>query len=93
MARLITCVCGRRFHGGHSKANVQCRKCGRWWSSEELSSAGALIHVLFGGEIARTKFKRGDRKVSRIHNHRRKQTNIKRPARNTVGSVLRWFFG
>jgi hypothetical protein len=92
MARLVTCVCGRRFHIGHSTANVQCRKCGRWWSGEELSPLGAAIRVLLGGEVAGTKPKRGDRRPSRQHNHRRRQTDRKRPPSNPVGSVLRWLF-
>jgi hypothetical protein len=93
MARQVTCVCGRQFHIGHCTANVQCRRCGRWWSGKELSTVGAVFHVLLGGEIAKTKPKKGDRKQSTQLDHRKRQTNRKRPPSNPVGSVLRWFFG
>ena len=46
MARLVTCVCGRRFHIGHGDANVQCRKCGRWWSGHELSGIETALTVV-----------------------------------------------
>jgi hypothetical protein len=92
MARQVTCVCGRRFHIGHSQAEVQCRNCGRWWSGRELSGLEAVVTVLSGGEIAGTKHRKGDRKQSRENSHRRKQTDRKRPPRNPVGSVLRWLF-
>ncbi len=92
MARQVTCVCGRRFHIGHSRANVQCRNCGRWWSGSELSPLGAVATVLFGGEIAGAKKQKGDRKASRDNSHKKKQSNRNRPASNPVGSVLRWFF-
>lgn len=93
MARQVTCVCGRRFHIGHSQANVQCRKCGRWWSGTELSLLGAVATVLLGGEIAGNQKKKGERKASQNNSHMKKQTNRKRPASNPVGSLLRWFFG
>lgn len=93
MARQVSCVCGRRFHIGHSQANVQCRQCGRWWSGTELSPLGAVATLLFGGEIAGTKNKNGVRKTSRNYSHKTTQTNRKRPASNPAGSVLRWFFG
>ncbi|MCA9036305.1 MAG: hypothetical protein KDA91_14315 [Planctomycetaceae bacterium] len=92
MARKVTCVCGRSFHIGHSDANVQCRKCGRWWSGTELSALGAAATVLLGGEIAGAQKKTGNRKASRSNSHKKKQTNRKRPPSNPVGSVIRWFF-
>jgi len=93
MARQVTCICGRRFHIGHGKAGVQCRKCGRWWSGEELSPIGVVATVLRGGELARTKKVKGNRKQSQAISHRGKQTNRRRPPLNPIGSVLRWILG
>lgn len=93
MAREVNCVCGRRFHIGHSNANVQCRKCGRWWSGRELSTFEAVATIALGGEIVRAEHRKGNRKPSRQNSHRVKQTNRSRPASNPIGSVLRWLLG
>jgi len=92
MARQVTCVCGRRFHIGHRVEAVQCRKCGRWWSGRELGTLGAVATLLLGGEVAGTRRRNGDRQRSDERPHRGKQTNRRRPARNPVGSLLRWMF-
>ncbi len=92
MARQVSCVCGHEFHIGHSKANVQCRRCGRWWRGEELGAFEAAATVLFGGEIAPTNHRKGDRKKSRKNPHTNRQTNRSRPPNDPLGSAIRWFF-
>ena len=93
MARQITCVCGRRFHIGHSEDNVQCRKCGRWYAGHELSFVQTVVYTALGGEVARSRTRKVERKPSSGASHRGKQTDRQRPANNPVGSVMRWFFG
>ena len=93
MARQVTCVCGRRFHIGHSAAEVQCRSCGRTYSGEELGGFELAARVFLGGEIARTERRTGDRKTSRVNPHTNKQTNRQRPPNDPLGSAIRWFFG
>ncbi len=73
MARLVTCVCGRRFHIGDGNANVQCRKCGRWWSGREAGILGSILTVLLGGDLARTTHKRGSYVPRSKNSCRRKQ--------------------
>lgn len=90
IARQVNCVCGRRFHIGHRKSNVQCRGCGRWWSGRELSGLEAAVTVLCGGEIAGTRKKKGKRTNS-SRSHKGRQTNRRRPAASPLGSVLRYF--
>lgn len=91
MARQVNCVCGRKFHIGHSHANIQCRKCGRWYSGREASGMEAFTTVLFGGEIARTEAKKGKRRRA-SRSHKGRQTKRRRPAPSPVASVLRYFF-
>lgn len=93
MARQVTCVCGRSFHIGHGEAEVQCRKCGRFWSGEELGVFDMAATILLGGEIARADHKKGDRKTSPQNPHTNKQTNRQRPQSDPLGSAIRWFFG
>lgn len=93
MARQVTCVCGRKFHIGHSEAEVQCRGCGRTFSGVELGSFELAARVLLGGEIARTGHRNGDRKTSRKSPHTNKQTDRRCPPNDPIGSVIRWFFG
>ena len=93
MARLITCVCGRRFHIGHSNAEIQCRNCGRSWSGRNLGTFEAALKVLGGGEIARANRKKGSHNPSSRNSCRKRQTNRDRPRPNPVGAVLRFFLG
>lgn len=93
MARLVTCVCGRRFHIGHGKAGIQCRGCGRWWSGQEIGIFEGVFVLLTGGEIAGTKTKKGDRPASRDNNCRQRQTGKRRPAANPIVSFFRWMTG
>lgn len=89
MARQVTCVCGRKFHIGHSEAEVQGRECGRTYSGVELGSVELAARVLLGGEIARTGQTMGDRKTSRRNPHTNKQTDRRRPPNDPIGSIIR----
>jgi hypothetical protein len=93
MARRVACVCGNCFHIGHGSGNVQCRRCGRWWSGQEMSLLGAVLQLIRGGEVA------GAKKVPSTGKPRKgltcygKQTSKQQPKKSPVRAALRWLFG
>lgn len=93
MAREVNCVCGRRFHIGQRASKVQCRKCGRWWSCERMTTFDIVATVLTGGELAGTRQKAGTRKRSSAKPCTKKQTNRRRPPNNPIGALFRLFLG
>jgi len=92
MAKLVTCVCGRKFYVSEGKES-QCRNCGRWWSGREIGNFEAIVCLMCGGEVAKTQKRKGKRKRSRYNSSRGKQTNKRRPPNNPVGAAWRLFFG
>jgi hypothetical protein len=93
MARELNCVCGRRFHIGQHSSRVQCRKCGRWWSCEPMTTLDVVATVFSGGELARTRKKPGKRKRSSTKSCMSQQTSRRRPPNNPIGALVRLFLG
>lgn len=93
MARKVDCVCGRSFHIGNSTADIQCRKCGRWYSGRELGPVQMVTHVLLGGEVARSRkaTQRGRRSNGR--SHKGQQTRRRPRNLSPVGSLFKAIFG
>lgn len=93
MAKELNCVCGRRFHIGQHSSKVQCRKCGRWWACEPMTTLEVVATVFTGGELARTRKKSGTRTASSAKPCTNKQTRRRRPPSNPIGALVRLFLG